>query len=147
MRNNKRSVQIPKRISKAVNLRTDNTIEWLKEQRRKDKQWSTKYYTEGLGLWYLTTLRKPLTSQNWLSPATVYSSPYYKPGKRAIMYLCVRGIDFASFHDFSIWVWNCSNNVVFLIFVSLIPILLWNEYVFPLFKAHVVIVDFPWEYN
>jgi len=28
-------------------------------------------------------------------------------------YLCVRGIDFASFYDFSIGFWNCSDSVVF----------------------------------
>ena len=30
------------------------------------------------------------------------------------MYTCVRVIDFASFCDFSIGFWNCSDNVVFL---------------------------------
>ena len=28
--------------------------------------------------------------------------------------ICVIGIDFTSFYDFDIGVWNCSNNVVFL---------------------------------
>jgi len=35
-----------------------------------------------------------------------------KPGKWVIMYLGVKGIDFASFYDFSIWYWNCSYSVV-----------------------------------
>jgi len=29
------------------------------------------------------------------------------------MYMCVRVIDFASFYDFSITFWNCSDSVVF----------------------------------
>jgi hypothetical protein len=29
------------------------------------------------------------------------------------MYLCVRGIDFASFYDFSIVFWKCSHSVIF----------------------------------
>jgi len=32
------------------------------------------------------------------------------------MYLCARGIDFASFYDFVIEFWNCSDSVVFLFF-------------------------------
>ena len=30
--------------------------------------------------------------------------------------LCVRGIDFASFNDFSIGYWKCSDSVIFLVF-------------------------------
>ena len=30
-----------------------------------------------------------------------------------VMYLCVRGINFASFYDFDILFWNCSDSVVF----------------------------------
>ena len=30
------------------------------------------------------------------------------------MYFCVSGIDFASFYDFDILFWNCSDSVVFL---------------------------------
>ena len=36
-----------------------------------------------------------------------------------VMYLCVRGIGFASFYDLSIGFWNCSGNVVFLVFILL----------------------------
>jgi hypothetical protein len=36
-----------------------------------------------------------------------------KPGKEAVMYLCVRAIDFTSFWDISIWFWNCSDVVLF----------------------------------
>jgi len=32
------------------------------------------------------------------------------------IYLCVGGIDFASFYDFCIGIWNCSDNVVFFVF-------------------------------
>jgi hypothetical protein len=31
--------------------------------------------------------------------------------------LCVRGIDFASFYDFDIWFWNCSNSGIFSHFI------------------------------
>jgi len=39
-----------------------------------------------------------------------------KPGKSAVMYVYVRGIDVSSFHDFSIRFWSCSDSVVFLAF-------------------------------
>ena len=32
------------------------------------------------------------------------------------MYMCVRGIDYASFYDFSIRFWHCSNRVELLVF-------------------------------
>jgi len=35
------------------------------------------------------------------------------------MYLCVRGIDFASFNSFCIRFWNCSEGVDFFVFVML----------------------------
>ena len=35
-----------------------------------------------------------------------------KPGKRYIMYLCIKGTDFASFGDFCIELCNCSDSVV-----------------------------------
>jgi len=41
-----------------------------------------------------------------------------KSGQWAVTYLCVRGIDFASFCDFSIVFWNCSDSVVFCGFFS-----------------------------
>ena len=31
------------------------------------------------------------------------------------MYLCVRGIDYALFYDFSVGFWNCSHNMFFII--------------------------------
>jgi len=36
-----------------------------------------------------------------------------KPRKWAVKYLCVRGIDFASFCDFGIGIWNCSDSGIF----------------------------------
>jgi len=51
-----------------------------------------------------------------LTPATFYSSACTKPGQKVGMYLCVRGIDCASFYDFDIWFWNCFVSVVFLYF-------------------------------
>ena len=36
------------------------------------------------------------------------------------MYLCVRGIDSASFYDFDILFWNCSDSVEFFVFFILL---------------------------
>ena len=44
-----------------------------------------------------------------------YQSVCIKPEKFAI-YVCVRGIDFASFHKFDTGFWNCWNSVVFSVF-------------------------------
>jgi len=38
------------------------------------------------------------------------------PGKWTVMYLCVRGVECASFYDYSIGSWKCSDSVVFFIF-------------------------------
>ena len=43
-----------------------------------------------------------------------------KPLRWEVMYLCVRGIDFASFYDFSIVFRNCSYCVVFFVFYFII---------------------------
>jgi hypothetical protein len=32
------------------------------------------------------------------------------------VYICVLGVDFASFYDFAIIFWSCSNNVVLFVF-------------------------------
>jgi len=45
-----------------------------------------------------------------------YGNACTKPGKWAVMSLCVRGIDFGSFFDFSIGVWKCSDRVIFFVF-------------------------------
>ena len=38
------------------------------------------------------------------------------------MHLCVGGIDFASFYDFSVGIWNCYDNVLFIFgFFILLP--------------------------
>jgi len=42
-----------------------------------------------------------------------YWSACIKTGKWSVMYLCVRGIDFASFDYFDICLWNCPDDVVF----------------------------------
>jgi hypothetical protein len=44
---------------------------------------------------------------------TIYGSACSKPGKWAVMYLYVRATNIASFYDFDIWFWNCSDSVVF----------------------------------
>ena len=36
-----------------------------------------------------------------------------QPRKDGAIYLCVRCIDIASFYDFPIEIWNCSDSVVF----------------------------------
>jgi hypothetical protein len=59
------------------------------------------------GFWLLL-----LYLQTLLNPATYYWSVCAKPGKSAVMYLCVRVCDFASLYDFFIGVWNCSDIVV-----------------------------------
>ena len=45
-----------------------------------------------------------------------YWSVYNKPGEWEVMYLCVRGFNFASFYNFSIRFWNCSDSVVFFVY-------------------------------
>jgi hypothetical protein len=39
------------------------------------------------------------------------------PNQECVMYLCVRDIDFVCFYDFPIWFWNCSDIVVFGLFI------------------------------
>lgn len=34
-----------------------------------------------------------------------------------VMYLCVRGVEFASFYDFDMLFWNCSDDVLYNLFV------------------------------
>jgi hypothetical protein len=41
-----------------------------------------------------------------IKPATFYRSVCTKPGKWAVIQLCVRGVDFASFYDFSNGFWK-----------------------------------------
>jgi len=49
------------------------------------------------------------------NPATFHChwSASTKQGKWAVMYMCVKGINFSSFYNLSIGFWNCSDNVVF----------------------------------
>jgi len=56
------------------------------------------------------------TSRTTAKADTFYWSACTKPGKWVVMYLCVRGFDFASFYDFSIGFLNCSHSVVFFSF-------------------------------
>ena len=48
----------------------------------------------------------------WVGRLTA-NKQYFNLG---LMYLCVRGITFASFYDFAIGFWNCSVSVVFFVF-------------------------------
>ena len=62
-----------------------------------------------------------LTEEVWaielVPPANFYWNACIKPGKWAVMYLCVRSVDLASFCDFSIGFLNCSDSVVFSVFL------------------------------
>jgi len=52
-----------------------------------------------------------------------------KPGKWAVMYMCVTGINLAYFYDdFSIAFWNCSNSVFFFHFTmwKIVKLYLWS---------------------
>jgi hypothetical protein len=52
---------------------------------------------------------------------------------RSGMYMCLRGIDFGTFYNFSIAIWNCSNIMVFSVFhfiASLAQLLLIFKYLF-----------------
>jgi hypothetical protein len=53
---------------------------------------------------------------NHLYPLYLSHCVCIKLGKCAVMYLCIRRIDFASFCDISIWFWNCSDGVIFFVF-------------------------------
>ena len=53
--------------------------------------------------------------------ATYYWNVSTKPGKWDVMYICVLGIDFASFYDCSIGYSNCSNSLVVFVFILLLP--------------------------
>ena len=44
------------------------------------------------------------------------------------MHLCIRGIDFASFYDFDIWFWNCSDSVIFLASFYYIGVFGWYKF-------------------
>jgi len=54
--------------------------------------------------------------KNSLTPPFCYWSSYTKPGKRAVIHLCARFIDFASFCDFDILFWNCFDSVEYFVF-------------------------------
>ena len=44
------------------------------------------------------------------------------------MYVCVRGINFASYYDFDIWLWNCSHSFVFHFIIEKICLKVSNNY-------------------
>ena len=61
-----------------------------------------------------------------------------KPGKCVVMYLCVKGIHFASFYNFYIWFGNCFDGVVYLSFYSSIyTIILWCPCYMPTYVPRV----------
>ena len=58
---------------------------------------------------------KQINSSSWLSPVTFYCSACMKIEMLVVMYVCVRGIAVAqaSFYDFDIRFWNCSDSLDF----------------------------------
>jgi len=60
-----------------------------------------------------------------LSPSTNLKPPLFievpEPIQVSVMYLCIRGIGLSSFYDFSFGLWNCSDSVVFFVYVHFIP--------------------------
>ena len=51
-----------------------------------------------------------------------------------VLYMCVMGINFVSFYDFSIGCWNCSDSVVFLLDVGTVPTVLYLYWMLELFR-------------
>ena len=106
------------RVSKRIH---DNVVSFLRDN------WFVLWLLVVLEIKALTwphhfTKSGGLAPQSKFDPVTFYCSACTKPVKWVVMYLGVTGIDFASFYDFSIVFWNCSDIVVFY-FVFLI--LLW----------------------
>ena len=55
-------------------------------------------------------------SYNYLNINSCYWSACTKPGMSVVMYLCTWCINFASFYNFDIWFWICSDSVVYCVF-------------------------------
>ena len=45
-----------------------------------------------------------------------YLQIYFTLRNWAVMYLCIKGINFVSFYDFDILFWNCSDSVIYFVF-------------------------------
>ena len=58
---------------------------------------------------------------------TVGRLKLWKTYKTLLFYLCVKGIDFASFYDFDIWYWNCSDSLIKKNHFIFIIIFNWNS--------------------
>jgi hypothetical protein len=67
-----------------------------------------------------------------------YWSACTKPGKWAVSYLCVKGMNFTSFYDFSIVFWNCSDSVVYFAFFQGLKVMFQQYY------NYIVVVSFIW---
>ena len=96
--------------------------------------WDLTFVLYSISVFYRVLFIISLRGEVWahktsLTPTTFYWSACTKPEKWAVIYLCVRGIDFASFCNFSIGFWwyfwfffsrflNCSNSVVFFVFLD-----------------------------
>ena len=61
--------------------------------------------------------RKPSVLVKWCTATLINWSVYAKPGKWTVTILCFMCVDFASFCDFSIWFWRCSDRVVLFCFL------------------------------
>ena len=125
------SLKIPKRVI------------WQDHGQYNDIKWSTKHYTE-TKKWPMLNLltqgmksgikrkRKQTKKTTTTTTDNLYWSAWTKPVKWTVMYLCDRGINFASFFDFDIWLCSCSASMVFFCFFIL----------FHMFQALVALVHF-----
>ena len=65
-------------------------------------------------IYYAQPLKQKCIDYNVRYNKTSLTTPLFnwsactKPRKWAVMYLCVRCIDFTFCYDFDIWIWNCS---------------------------------------
>jgi hypothetical protein len=56
----------------------------------------------------ITSVREEVSAHR---STTCYGTACTKAGQWAVMYLCVRSIDLASFYNFDIWFWTCADSV------------------------------------
>ena len=78
---------------------------------------SILFFEYGSGIYFFYCSNSMSVRGEMLARKTSLTQPLFvactKQGKWAVMYWCVRGIDFTSLYDFVIGVWNCTSSVVF----------------------------------
>jgi hypothetical protein len=82
------------------------TIQWLNDNMTNNGPQNTEHKS------------KNWTNNTNLSKITRWTIISCKPWKWAVMYLCVKGVEFASFNDFSICLYNRSDSVWYFFFFS-----------------------------